>query len=89
VDWLPYYKLALAVLVQAYGALSAVAADIFPYAAAPMPRRNGWRRSIDAADALTRLHLRPCGVGPDRSPEKAAEAEDVIRRTWDRRHGGA
>ena len=83
-EWLPYYKAALGVLMQAFGMLEATCQTAIDMAsAAPVPTAK-WQRLLHTRDKsldLARLHLRPCGVGPDRTAAKAAESEALIDRT--------
>ena len=65
-EWLPYYKLALALLMQAFGVAMSMA-------------RSCPNKDVPAlARSLARLHFYPCGIGPDGSPEKRKEVEAKI-----------
>lgn len=82
VEWLPYHKLALSVLSQAFGVMEAVALHGIKLAAASSDvaanRFAAHREQFDYARWLFRLHLRPCGIGPDESPERAAQVDALI-----------
>lgn len=85
-EWLPYYKLSLGILAQAFGMMDVVAVEGL---------RAAYARGFDADSAtarwaekrekllgdardLFRLHLRPTGIGPDESPERAAAVDALI-----------
>lgn len=74
-EWLPYYKLALAVLMQAFRTLDKLAGF--------SPKSPIELRVLSMGRELAKLSNRPCGIGPDESPERAAEVdrlnEDFLR----------
>lgn len=82
-DWLPYYKLSLAVLMQAFGEVMATAGYLAESAEAVAPGRTAAaRRVLRQAEQMARLSLRPCGIGPDTTPERAAEVDAATERLW-------
>ena len=77
-DWLPYYKLALGLLAQATGLLCG-AVDSVLSDQRLTPARLARLAAIAAdAERLYRAHLIPCGVGPDRDPERLAEVRRLV-----------
>lgn len=81
-EWLPYYKVALGVLARAFGELETVA--LFGIRAAAtdddlsVGRFAVIREQLDHARWLFKVHLRPIGIGPDESPERAAQVDASI-----------
>ncbi len=76
-DWLPYYKIALGVLMMAFGSLEAVATG--PHNFDPKSRRE----VVADALALAKLSNLPCGIGPDESPEQMAAVWESEERARD------
>lgn len=85
-DWLPYYKLSLGILAQAFGMLEEVAAEglraAYARGFAPDSATARWAESreriLGEAKSLFLLHLRPTGIGPDELPELAAKVDALI-----------
>ena len=71
-EWLPYYKLSCAILMQAYAGAALIAQTI-------SPRFSETRKNVEA---LAKLSLRPAGIGPDTTPERAKEVDDLTEKTW-------
>lgn len=76
-EWLPYYKLSLAMLMQAFGEAETVAESL---------ARQGSREQAVLARATrkAKASCRPCGIGPDLSPERAAEVDAELSADWPR-----
>lgn len=85
-EWLPYYKLTCAVLMRSFGGMAAVAEEaIGLLSRADDPRgvkAARLFRTVLLAERLAELSVRPCGIGPDRTPERAAEVDRYLRLTW-------
>lgn len=77
-DWLPYYKLAVGLDSHALGCLDgAVLAAIKAMEGDPTKAKivRAITNLRDAAQRLMRLSSRSCGIGPDRTPERAAQVD--------------
>jgi hypothetical protein len=74
-EWLPYYKLHAALLMQAFGAIAG-AAD------AQGAAGLRFREIVCKAKAIARLSLRLCAIGPDETSERAAEVDALIEQQW-------
>jgi hypothetical protein len=82
-DWLPAYKVSLGVLMTAFGEVMATAGELATAAEAVAPGRTAvCRRVLRQAELLARLSLRPCGIGPDESPGRAAAVDAKIDADW-------
>lgn len=78
-DWLPYYKIALGVLMHAFGRLHA-AADQHTTPGTVAHRRR--LAVIAEAELLARLSCRPCGIGPVAGDSHADRVDEVLDRDW-------
>lgn len=67
-EWLPYYKIALALLIQALGAAEAIAYSAIKD---PNPAKNKDRLLLlkKVAHAIGELSNHVCAVGPGEAPE--------------------
>lgn len=76
-DWLPYYRLALGVLMQAFGRLDAVCQELIDVTEGNIPAQRMTRIKVARARAemVAALSLRPCGIGPTDDPAAVERTE--------------
>lgn len=76
-DWLPYYKLALGVLMRAFGMLDAVCGELIDVTDGNIPARRMVRIKVarSRAEMVAALSLRPCGIGPTDDPAAVERTE--------------
>ena len=80
VEWLPYYKLALAVLAEAAGQIQGLA-EVISRDMPPdhLPGRVVVEEALRWFDGMFRVHLRVCGLGPDHgNPKRVAKVEKMV-----------